>query len=666
MSDQSTASQPALKNVSDAMANKTIFLSLRGMCRAQAKPLSILVACCVLAATSYSERILAILIPSLYSFCFLTMLFALVLPARFFLLSILLAVGALKALSLVNEFKIAVVSLPVTFVDVTTVVADPTVLVNAVGIRGDLYRIVSTVLAALAFVLVGSALYRVGGYSFLGRLKLSRSRSESRTRFSSCVLNTVVFLVVLIASAASLVRYGRFVHANLDTKLRQELWLPSSQAILSRDLGILEYVAFSFVAYDGAEISPDHGDDPTVEELRLAAAEFINSSVRPSKKLLPNIVFFHAESTFDPSIAFRLSARVELPLWSKHRETRALGPLRVNVIGGGSWVTEFEVISGVDSRIFGYQGFYTNFYIAPKVKNSFVKYLASKGYKTAAFYPVDGGFYNAEKAFNFYGFGEFIDGRSLHLPPDWGSLIDRDIVKAVIDHGAFRGAGPFFYFISTSENHGPHPCRSFESDRQFLTTFAAKASFEKNCQLNEYLKRAGSTSDGFELVLQQLRQIERQTGRPFVLLVYGDHQPWSFTKGVYSVAGGTATEDGFDDFSDVRSSADGYHTFFHLLASRETVIRNRPFTNPPPASLLASLVSAFVADSYDDLYLPMNFLAFASCGSDIRASSCKRYADIVRSAKRALFTEPSLRAPTPVVRAISGPRPVQQSGTALP
>ena len=31
----------------------------------------------------------------------------------------------------------------------------------------------------------------------------------------------------------------------------------------SRDLGILEYVAFSFVAYEGAEISSDHGDDST-------------------------------------------------------------------------------------------------------------------------------------------------------------------------------------------------------------------------------------------------------------------------------------------------------------------------------------------------------------------------------------------------------------------
>ena len=181
MSNQSTVSQPALRNVSDAVANTTTFLSLRAMCRAQAKPLSILVACCVLAATSYSERILTILIPSLYSFCFLTMLFALVLPARFFLLSILLAVGALKGLSLVNEFKIAAVSLPVTFVDVITVVADPTVLVNAVGIGGDLYGIVSTVLAALAFVLVAS-LFTGSGVILFWADSSSRDHAVNRDR----------------------------------------------------------------------------------------------------------------------------------------------------------------------------------------------------------------------------------------------------------------------------------------------------------------------------------------------------------------------------------------------------------------------------------------------------------------------------------------------------
>ena len=640
-----------------------------GLCRAQAKPLSILAACGALVAASYSETILTFLnqFASIYSSSFLVMLFALILPGRLFLLSIPLAVGTLEALDHANQLKISALSLPITFVDVKTVIADPAVIVNAVGIRDELDRVVAIAFGVLAFMLLASVFYKRQGYSFLDPLKLWRSRGETRTRLSSFALNVVVLVVVVIAAQTCLVRYGRFVHAHITTQatnLGLELWLPSSQVALSRALGVLEYMAFSFAANDAADVALEHGPAPTVKELRLAAAKFVNRSVQP-KALLPNIVFFHAESTFDPAAAFKLSARVELPLWSKQDETRALSPLRVNVIGGGSWVTEFEVVTGVDSRIFGYQGFYTHFDIAPKVKNSFVEYLARKGYRTAAFYPVEGSFYNTEKAFRFYGFREFIDGRALRLPADWGSLVDRDIIKAVIEHGAFKNSGPLFYFVGTSQNHGPHHCRSFESEQQFVTTFAAKVSFAQNCELNEYLKRATSTSDAFELVLNQLRQIESLTGRPFVLLVYGDHQPWSFTKGLYSVAGGTAAAQDFKDFSHVRTSADGYQTFFHLLASDRTVVRSR-FTKPPPASLLPTLVSAFVAISYDDLYLPVNFLAYASCGSDIRAAACERYAEFARSAKETLLKAPSSQAVALGTRPSQGIRPVAQSGTVLP
>jgi len=632
--------------------------------RAQAKPLSILVACCTLLATSYSEFMLTFLnqFASIYSFCILVMLFALMLPARLLILSIALAVGALMALSHVNELKISAVSLPITFFDVKTVIADPTVLVNAIGIREDLYKIVSITAGVVVVALVASAFCKSRGCSLPDPLKLVRSRGKAGARSSFFVLNAVTVLLVLIAGQTSLARYGSFVHANLNT-IETELWLwePSSQVALSRKLGILEYVAFSsFAANDRADISLEHGLAPTVKELRLASAEFVNGAGHPSKALLPNIVFFHAESTFDPNIAFRLSARVELPLWSKQSETRVLGPLRVNVIGGGSWVTEFEVITGVDSRIFGYEGFYTHYYIAPKVKNSFAIYLARKGYHAAVFYPTEGSFYNVEKAFRSYGVKDFNDGGALGLPADWGSLIDRDIIKAVIERGAFKGSDPFFYFIVTSQNHGPHPCRSFANEQQFLTKLGAQVSFEQNCQLNEYLKRAVSTSDAFELVLKQLRQIEKLTGRPFVLLVYGDHQPSSFTSGVYSVAGGTAAEQGFKNFSGVRTSFDGYHTFFHLLASDNTVVRSR-FTKPPPAALLPTLVSAFVATSYDDLYLPINFLAFASCGSDIRASGCERYTEIARAARDALVTDPSTRASPVGVRPSQGPPLVEQS-----
>jgi hypothetical protein len=347
-------------------------------------------------------------------------------------------------------------------------------------------------------------------------------------------------------------------------------------------------------------------------------------------------VFFHAESSFDPNVAFNLSEPVRLALWSGQSETRALAPLRVNVVGGGSWVTEFEVLTGVDSRIFGYQGFYTHFYIAPMVKNSFVRYLVRKGYRTRTFYPVPGNFYNARAAFRAYGFADFVDGKALHLPENWEEVVDEEVIASSIGHGAFKENGPFFYFLSTTENHAPHPCRHFSDVRQFLTTFRDSDSFEKNCQLNEYIRRATSTSHAAERVLAELKRIEQQTGRPFALLIYGDHQPWSFTTGVYSVAGGTGTNAGFMDFSALRTDAGIDQTFLHLLASDKTVL-NTTLTKPVPALLLPTLVSAYVATSYEDLYLPANFLALDSCGADVRAGSCERFEEIANSWRETLL-----------------------------
>jgi hypothetical protein len=211
--------------------------------RAQAKPLSILVACCALVASSYNESILSLLtqFASIYSFCLFVMLFALVLPARLLLLSILLAVGTLKALSRMNEFKISAVGLPITLFDVKTVIVDPTILVNAVGIRDDLYRIASITTGVLLFGLLASAFYKIRGYSFLDDLKVSRSPGETSTGYSSLFFKAITLLVILIAAQMSLAKYGRFVHDNLntrETKLWQELWLPSSQVILFRKLGV--------------------------------------------------------------------------------------------------------------------------------------------------------------------------------------------------------------------------------------------------------------------------------------------------------------------------------------------------------------------------------------------------------------------------------------------
>jgi phosphoglycerol transferase MdoB-like AlkP superfamily enzyme len=617
--------------------------SVRPEGRTWAKPCVILFACCTLVATTYSEQILNFLnrFPSIYSFCFFALLFGLLLPPRFLVLSIPLAIGALTGVGRVNEAKISAVSLPVTSFDVTAVLEDPMVFLNAVGIGKEAYKAILIGVIATSIVLLASYVLWRGARGH----RLNPSVATSLT-WTTLTLNALMIVVIVAAAYVSIARYGKFVHANLiskESELWSELWLPSGQVALSRKLGVLEYLGFSAFAAGERPDAPDQSGGPEIEDVRRAASEFVNVPRTSQRGPLPNIVFFHAESSFDPHLAFKLSSRVALPLWSEVVDTRALGPLRVNVVGGGSWVTEFEVITGVDSRIFGYQGFYTHYYLAPKVRNSFAWYLARKGYTTRAYYPVEGAFYNVAKAFRSYGFGEFRDGAALRLPTDWANLVDRDIVRSVIDLGGLEGPGPFFSFIGTAENHGPHPCKHFVNERQFVTTFVEAASFDENCQLNEYLKRAVSTSDALVLVLQRLKHVQKTTGRPFVLLVYGDHQPWSFTGGRYSIAGGTAAEKG----SSGRMTADGYQTFFHLLASDDTILK-KPFTSPPPASLLPTMISAFVAGFSEDLYLPINFLAFASCGSDIRTSGCDRRAQIANALRTFLLTEPAA-VPPPVI-----------------
>jgi phosphoglycerol transferase MdoB-like AlkP superfamily enzyme len=599
----------------------------RGVGLTGAKLLGLIAASCALAATTHFPFLLhyATSVVDVYSFPFFVLLWSILLSFRLIWLSVPLALICLKILSAANELKISLVSFPVTYLDVTTSMTDPKSLLNALGVNPNAY------ILAMAALLAGSA-GLLSFYMFRKHSSLGGGRSWLR----GGVLHVLAICIVAFWAQYSLMRYGEYwiATAQQDPKLWQSAW-PTGQPDLSRKIGVLEYIAFSSSAgNEHVAASPKEANAPSEYEIESAASRFVNISSAP--KLLPNIVMMHLESTFDPNVAFRLAKPVELPLWSRLPETRALGLLHVNIIGGGSWVTEFEVITGVDSRVFGYQGFYTHYYIAPEVKYSLPRYLSKKGYVTKVFYTVAGAFYNADKAFKFYGFDDFIDGKALKLAFNWNEIRDTDLVKRIDEQKAFENAGPFFYYIVTLENHGPHPCVNFTDVSNFLTTFAGEVGFKANCQLNEYLKRAGSTSAAFLFVLEKLKAIEALTGRPYVLLGYGDHQPWDFTSGIYSVAGGTALEEGYNSLSSVRTSADPKLTVFHLLASDQAVIRKQ-FSVPPPATLLPTLLSAFVASSYEDLYLPLNFFAYQSCGTDLLLD-CVQYENIAGSLRSALTT----------------------------
>ena len=109
---------------------------------------------------------------------------------------------------------------------------------------------------------------------------------------------------------------------------------------------------------------------------------------RPPGTALPNIIVVQAESTFDPNDTFTLVAPVSNSLFYSVQGPRPndpkvhfRGPALANVIGGGSWVSEFEVLTGMDSRLFGIAGRYTHVSLSALSRHTFPRYLRDRGYE---------------------------------------------------------------------------------------------------------------------------------------------------------------------------------------------------------------------------------------------------------------------------------------------
>ena len=139
---------------------------------------------------------------------------------------------------------------------------------------------------------------------------------------------------------------------------------------------------------------------------------------------------------------------------------------------------------------------------------------------------------------------------------------------------------------------------------QMPVRFADTLDFEPNCTLHEYVRRLRSTEAAMAKVEGYLRDLEARDGRPWVLMVYGDHQPFTFT-GTHMVR---------YDFGPFRTSAPETETFYHVRASDP--MRLRCCLREVPATLLPTLLSAFVSQGPRDLYLGVNLWLHERCGYD--------------------------------------------------
>jgi phosphoglycerol transferase MdoB-like AlkP superfamily enzyme len=237
----------------------------------------------------------------------------------------------------------------------------------------------------------------------------------------------------------------------------------------------------------------------------------------------PDIIEVLEESTFDPSnFAGCTIPQCQVKMLQPDQYTRAHGYLRTHTFGGGTWVSEFSVMSGMPQDIFGAAGMYAPFVLAPRLNDSLPLLLRRLGYQTIAVYPVDGGFLNARNAYRAYGFDKFYDAHDLGLQA-WRTSDSQMFAaaKKVYDENK-KSSQPIFMMILTLEQHGPHDNKPLkELPAPFNQGLLPGLTEAQELNLSTYLSRLQDSDKGMALLE---RDFLHRT-QPTVIMHFGDHQP---------------------------------------------------------------------------------------------------------------------------------------------
>jgi hypothetical protein len=234
---------------------------------------------------------------------------------------------------------------------------------------------------------------------------------------------------------------------------------------------------------------------------------------RPSRRL-PHIILLHDESSFDITAA----SGVKVPSGYRDHFRSFDGKERqllVEGVGGPSWFTEYNVLTGLSVRSFGRFATSVTRIAAGHVYRGLPRLLDQCGYHTFSLYPFYGSFLDSRAFQMTAGISRYLDMRDLRtrdFEADsfyFGKAID------LIERE--HGEGPLFLYVYTVANHFPWDKRL----RPELTPYWHDLGNAQD--VDEYIRRQGMTAQDYREFLGKLAR--KFPSESFLIVRYGDHQP---------------------------------------------------------------------------------------------------------------------------------------------
>lgn len=294
------------------------------------------------------------------------------------------------------------------------------------------------------------------------------------------------------------------------------------------------YFNYGF-AYSFAEtissLKPEKPDDYSKDKIE-DIKEDINTIVASSKnddidadivdtQIKPNVIGFLLEAFFDPTTLPGVTfSRDPIPNFRKLQSMYSTGLMDVQVIGGGTVNTEFEVFTSMDIGLLppGNTPYVQT--LNKKSIESMPGVFKKNGYTTTAIHDHYGNFYNRVDVYKNLGFDRFISGETLAYKNKVGGWTEDKIMLEPIRTVLNSQNGGNFIFGITVQTHGPYDGTTLISEDCPRVT-SDVLSEEEKIQLENYAYQIEQT-DKF---IGDVIDIINESGQPTLMFMYGDHLP---------------------------------------------------------------------------------------------------------------------------------------------
>jgi phosphoglycerol transferase MdoB-like AlkP superfamily enzyme len=241
----------------------------------------------------------------------------------------------------------------------------------------------------------------------------------------------------------------------------------------------------------------------------------------------PDIIVIQHESVFDPRI-YGLPVEPTVEAFLSPRDGLH-GTLNVDIFGGGSWQSEFSLLTGLSSASFGSNAYYLFKQGAGRFHNSLPHALAALGYRTMLASSCRRNFLSYDQFYRSIGIAERIFADDFPAPFNVSQFeatnsdaIFLEAALAAHRKGIADDPAPRFLYALTNFNHGPHN-RKLAAAGQFEEERAFAVSSLPDAQYAEYYARLAETASTWKrLKLELATNFPR---RPALIVHYGDHQP---------------------------------------------------------------------------------------------------------------------------------------------